>query len=126
MAVAVTETVIAALNADQTLTANAATSEVADTAEVFTIVPVKSGGKMALMFYNGAGHGAVTYSIAAGDFWAAAAVTGSIAAAATEVLQVETAKVLQNDGTILVTITPASGKRLLTDHACGMYVLELI
>jgi hypothetical protein len=127
MAVAVTKTTIAALNADQTLTANAATSETINEAEVFTITPTASGGKLALMFYNGAGHGAITYSIAAGDFWASiAAVTGSIAAGAIEVLELDTAKIMQNDGTIAVTLTPASGKRLLTDHASGMYVLELL
>lgn len=127
MAVAVTNTTIAALNADQTLTANAATSSVVDATEVFTITPTASGGKLALLFYNGTGHGAITYSIAAGDFWAStAAVTGSIAAGATEVLEVETAKVLQDAGTILVTLTPASGKRLLTDHASVMYALELL
>lgn len=127
MAVTITKTTISSLNVDQTLTANAATAEGANGTEVFTITPSKSGGKMALMFYNGAGHGAITYSIAAGDFFASTvAITGSIAAGAIEVLQVETAKVMQDDGTIAITLTPASGKILLTNHAAGMYALELL
>jgi len=127
MAVSVTNTSITALNSDQTLTANAATSSVVDATEAFTITPTRKGPKIALFFYNGAGHGAITYSIAAGDMWASTgAVAGSIAAGAIEVLQLDTAKVMSSSGTIVVTLTPASGKRLLTDHACGMYVLELL
>jgi hypothetical protein len=126
MAVTVTKTTIAALNVEQTFTANAATSSTIDQAEVFTITPTKSAGKYALFFYNGSGHGAITYSIAAGGMWGAKAVTGSIAAGATEVLQLDDYKVKKSDGTLAVTLTPASGKRLLTDHAAGMYVLELI
>lgn len=123
MAVTVTNTKITSLNVEQTLTANAATSTTIDQAEVFTITPTKS--RKAFMFYNGAGHGAYTYSIAAGDMWGQKAITGSIAAGATEVIELDDARVKKSNGTILVTLTPASGKRLATDHAAGMYVLEL-
>ena len=124
MAVTVTNTKITKLNVDQTLTANAATSSTIDQAEVFTITPTKP--KKALMFYNGTGHGAYTYSIAAGQMWGSTtAITGSIAAGAIEVIELDDARVKKADGTIVVTLTPASGKRLLTDHAAGMYVLEL-
>lgn len=128
MAVTVTNTLISALNADQTLTPNAATSSVVDTAEAFTITPTGKQGKTAIAFVNGAGHGAYTYSIAAGAnvFKASAAKTGSIAAGATEVIQLDMGRYTNATGKIVVTLTPASGKRLLTDHAAAMWVLELL
>jgi len=128
MAVAVTNTLISALNADQTLTQNAATSSVIDAVEVFTITPTGKQNKTAIAFVNGTGHGALTYSIAAGTkvFKAAAAKTGSIAAGATEIIQLDMGRYTSATGTIVVTLTPASGKRLLTDHAAAMWVAELI
>lgn len=126
MSVTITKTTITALNADQTFTANAATSTTANEAEVFTVTPTKSGGKSAIVFSNATGHGAFTYSIAAGDFWAGAAITGSVAAGALEVLEYDSAKILQDDGTIGITLTPATGKILLTNHAASIYHLELL
>lgn len=124
MSVTVTNTKITRLNVDQTLTANAATSSTINEAQVFTITPTMP--KKALMFYNGAGHGAITYSIAAGAMWGSTvAITGSVAAGAIEVIEVDDARVTRANGTIAVTLTPATGKRLATDHAAGMYVLEL-
>ena len=128
MSVTVTNTLITALNADQTLTSNAATSSVADAARVFTITPTGKANKTAIAFVNGAGHGAYTYSIAAGAnvFKASAAKTGSIAAGATEVIQLDMGRYTSAAGKIVVTLTPASGKKLLTDHAAAMWVVELI
>lgn len=128
MAVTVTNTKITALNADQTFTANAATSSTIDEAEVFTITPTYKDTKMAIVFSNGTGHGAFTYSIAAGAgvFKAAAAKTGSIAAGAMEVIQLDSGRYMSASGTIVITLTPASGKRLLTDHAAKLYELELL
>ena len=128
MAVAVTTSKIAALNADQTLTANAATSTTIDQTEVFTITPTGKPNKTAIIFANGAGHGAYTYSIAAGAnvFKAGAAKTGSIAAGASEVIQLDLGRYTTATGTVLVTLTPASGKRLLSDHAASMSVIELL
>jgi hypothetical protein len=128
MAVAVTNTLLAALNADQTLTQNAATADVADTAEVFTITPTGKPSKTLIAFVNGAGHGAYTYSIAkgVGVFQAPAAKTGSIAAGATEVIQLDMGAYTTATGTILVTLTPANGKKLLSEHAAKMWVAELL
>lgn len=128
MAVTVTNSLIAALNADQTLTPNAATSSVIDATEVFTITPTGKPNKTSIGFVNGAGHGAYTYSIAKGGrvFQAGAAKTGSIAAGATEVIQLDIGRYASTTGTIVVTLTPASGKRLATDHTAAMWVLELL
>ena len=126
MAVAITNTRISALNADQTLTQNAATSSVIDATEVFTYTPTGKDNRILIGFVNGAGHGAYTYSIAAGTgVFGAAAKAGSIAAGSTEVIQIETGKYMQTAGTVLITLTPASGKRLLTDHAAAMWAAEL-
>lgn len=126
MSVTITKTTISAFNADQTFTPNVATSTVANEAEVFTVTPTKSSQKSAIVFSNATGHGAFTYSIAAGDLWAGEAITGSVAAAALEVLEIESAKVLQDDGTIAITVTPATGKILLTNHVASIYHLELL
>lgn len=126
MAVSITNTLITALNADQTLTQNAATSSVIDAPEVFTYTPTGKDHKVAIIFGNGSGHGAYTYSITAGaGVFGCAAQSGSIAAGALEVSQSESGRYIQTAGTILITLTPAFGKRLLTDHAAVVYVLEL-
>lgn len=127
MAVSVTNTTIAALNTDQTLTANVATVDSANTPEVFTITPTKKGSKLLIVFQNANSNGAYTYSIAAGAAWAStSAITGSIAQNAKEVLQLDTAKVMSSTGTILVTLTPATDKKLASEHVATMFVAELI
>jgi len=130
---AVTNTTITYLNVNQTLTANAATSTVAGGTEVFTFTPTKAGSKIALIFQSAStGTVPATYSIAAGDLWASGAITGTIgstaAAAALEVLQFDSAKVLQDDGTIAVTVSPGdtTTSMLLGTHAFNLYALELI
>ena len=132
MAVTVINTTIAKLNTDQTLTANAATSTVAGAPEVFTYTPKVQSSKIALIFQSSStGVVPAKYSIAAGDLWASGAITGTIgsttAAKATEVVEIETAKVLQDNGTILITVSPGSSTvKLKTNHAFTMYALELL
>lgn len=126
MAVTITNSRITALNADQTLTPNAATSSVVDATEVFTYTPTGKDNKIAIVFGNGTGHGAYTYSITGGvGAFGIAAVTGSIAATALEIVQIETGRFMSAAGTVIITITPASGKRLLTDHVAVVYAVEL-
>jgi hypothetical protein len=127
MAVTITNTKLVSMNTGLAMTANAATSTVIDTAEVFTATPTRPDYKLVYIIYNGSGHGAITYSIAVGDFWAGtSAVTGSVAAGASVAIELEGGRVKQDDGTVAITLTPASGKRLLTDHAAGMYVIETL
>lgn len=128
MAVTVTNTTLSAYDTEYTVVANAATSAVIDEAEVFTVTPTKSGHKVTIHLTNGVGHGAFTYSVPVGDLWAsdtATALTGSVAAGATEVIQLEDGIHL-NGGAYAITLTPASGKRLLTDHAASMAVIESV
>jgi hypothetical protein len=126
MAVTVTNATIAVLDARQAFTKNAATSTVTNGTEVFTLTPTVSGGKLAIFFQNASTSAAYTYSIAAGDLWASAAITGTTAAVAgIDVIQVETAKVMKNNGTIAITLTPSTGAALVAGHTAAVYALEL-
>lgn len=126
MAVTITNTLIAALNTDQALTFNAATSTVDDATEAFTYTPTGKDSKIVIGMKNGTG--ILSYSIAKGTgvFQAAAAKTGTVAATSTDVIQIETGKFIDDDGEIVITLTPASGTALLTDHAASMFVIELL
>lgn len=133
MAVSVTNTTISALGTAQTFTANAATSSDLNGTEVFTITPTKAGVKMCMFLYD-ASTAAIpkpAYSVGAGDLWAGVAQTGTFgsttAAASIKALEIDTAKAMTDDGTILVTLTPSSSTYSLKDsHHCGMYVLEML
>lgn len=126
MAVTVTNSTIAKYNTEIVKTFNAATADTANGTEVFTITPKVSGNSIAIEISVADTNGAVGFSIAAGGLWGAgAAKTGSVAQATTEIIQIETGKYLKNDGTILLTLTPATGKKLLTDHAAKVAVIEL-
>lgn len=125
MAVSVTNSTMVT-NTITTITDNAATSSVVDTAEVFTITPTKSDQRVLIEIENGPTHGTVTYSIAAGGFWAAgSALTGSVAQDLKRGIVLEGGKYKAAAGTIAITFTPASGKRLLTDHALKVRVIQM-
>ena len=129
MAVAVTNSPLTAYGTEAVVTFSAATSTVANTAEVFTITPTRPSSKMVVMITaGGATEGAVAWSIAAGasnHFGSGAADTGSVAQATTEALVIDTARHMSSTGTIPITLTPATGKKLLTDHVATMAVIEL-
>lgn len=118
MAVAVTNEQIV-LNVINPITQSAATSSVIDAVEVFTFTPAERDNRYLILINNvTAGEGTITWSIAAGDAWAAGdALTGSVAQTIQSAIVLEGGKYLSEDGTIVITFTPASGKRLLTDHA---------
>lgn len=126
MSVVITNSRITELNQEQTLTQNPATSTVVDATEVFTYTPTGKDNKILIGFVNAAGHGPYTYSITGGTrVFGIAAEAGSIADGATEVIQIETGAFASDANTVIITLTPASGKRLLTDHAANMWAAEL-
>lgn len=126
MAVSATNTTITNENTITTVTLNAATSSVVDATEVFTITPTKAGSKVLIIIDNGPTHGTITYSVAAGGFWASgSALTGSVAQSTRRSIVLEFGKYKAADGTIAITFTPASGKRLFTDHAMSVSVVQL-
>ena len=116
-----------AVNTLGVITASAATSSVANATEVFTITPTVRDQDVLLTINNvAADQGTVTYSIAAGGLWAAGAVsTGSVAQGVSSGIILEGAKYKSSTGTYVITFTPATGKRLLTDHAMTMQVIQL-
>ena len=113
-------------NTITTLTENPATSSVIDATEVFTITPTKSDQRVIIEIDNGPTHGTITYSIAAGAHWAGSAVlTGSVLQEVKRGIVLEGARYKSATGTIVITFTPATGKRLLTDHALKVRVIQL-
>jgi hypothetical protein len=132
MAVTVTNSTIAALNTVTATTRNLATADTDALAEVFTITPTAPDGKLLIVLdldnlvATDAAAADATFSIAAGDFWAGAAVTGTVTKSTKKMIQVETAKVLQNDGTIALTLTPGASDKLLSNHAAAVEVFEIL
>ena len=128
MAVSVTGSPIVALDTVALVTSNAATADVDGTAEAFTITPTKAG-KNGLLIIGGTGAAAdanITFSIAAGALWASEAITGTVVKNTEAMVRINTAKVLSSTGTIVVTLTPAAGDKLLTNHAAYVKFIEML
>lgn len=128
MAVTVTGSPIAALNTITTITSNAATANTDALAEVFTITPTKAGHK-GLIIIGGTGSAAdgdISFSISAGDLWAGLAITGTVTKNTVKMIQIDTARTIQDDGTIDVTLTPAATDKLLADHAAYVKFIEML
>ena len=128
MAISVVNSEVTALGTVTELNLAAATSTVIDTAEEFTITPdpEKQMGRCAIVIKNGLA--GLTFSLAPGEFWASGvALTGTVDAFTDtlSVIVVESAKYKKADGTMSLTLTPASGKALLTNHAAAVGFLEL-
>ena len=127
MATAVTSSKIVAYDTFAAVTSIAATANTDGGEEEFTITPAK-GCQSGVIIVGGTGSAAdgdITYSIAAGDLWAGKALSGTITQNTTVMIQVETARVMQDDGTISLTLDPAATDKLLTDHAASVKFIEL-
>lgn len=93
--------------------------------EEFVITPTRRNEQTVIdiMYTTDTG---VTFSLAPGAFWAAGvALTGAVTVAKHNLLFVETAKYLQADGTMILTLIPAINKALLTDHVAEVGFFEL-
>jgi len=125
----VTNVDVSALETLTELTTDAATADVADTAQAFNITPTakKQMGRCAIVIKEAGGTAGMTFSLAAGAYyWASGkALTGTVTASKTFVMVVETAKYKNSDGKMVLTLTPASGKKLKTDHAAEVGFIEL-
>jgi hypothetical protein len=124
---AVTNVTLSAYGTEAEFASTAATAEGANAAEVFDNTPTKRGEKLLIGIVNGAAdQGAVAWSIAAGTLFAGvSAKTGSVAQGKTEVVQIETGKHLKS-GKVEITLTPATGKILKTNHAAAIYAIEMV
>jgi len=132
MAVTVTNSPIVAFDTVTAITSNLATADTDALAEVFTITPTAPGGKLLILFKfsnllaTAAADANATFSIAEGDLWASKEVTGTITKATDMMIQVETASVIKNNGTILLTLTPGAADKLKSNHAAAVVVYELL
>jgi hypothetical protein len=127
MAIEVTNTSMLLFDTPYEVEVEDATSTAINTAETFEITPTGADSDVVIIMNNSAaGQGTVTYSVAAGDFFGAGeALTGSIENATKDAIVLKGAKYKDEDGVISITVTPATGKKLLTDHAFSMEVIEL-
>jgi len=127
MSVTVTSSKITALNTITAVTSNAATADVDNTAEVFTITPTQATKSMTIIIggTGAAADGNITASFSAGDMWGAKALGSLTVTKNTEkMIKIDSFKAMQNDGTIDLTLTPAATDKLLTDHAAYVKVIE--
>lgn len=124
---AVTESVIEALNTIKEVVSTAATADSADgLAEVFEIVPTSDKLVVIIGGTGAAADGDISYSFAAGDLPQAKAITGTVTKNTEMVIQIDTARVMNDDGKILLTLTPAATDKLVTNHVAYVKVIELI
>ena len=124
--IAITNSKIATLNTKQALTMMAADADTANLAQKFIYTPTGKDNKIVIGIQVGDTNGAVAHSIKAGaGVFGAAAKTGSTAQATTGIFQIETGKYAQTDGTVEINLTPASGKKLASEHLDKVWVIEL-
>lgn len=118
-------TISATVNAAKVSTATAATIDTINGPEVFDITPVRNSGFYIEINNVSALNGAVTYSLAAGGYYAATvALTGSVAQGVSTIICPESAK-FKTGSKFVLTVTPATGKKLLTDHALTIKAVNL-
>lgn len=116
------------VNTVKVLAADAATETNANKAEAFTFTPTKAGRKILILVTVAAANGTVVCSLGAGsEFWASDAQTFNAVENKTSAFQIEdVARFLTSSDTIVLTLTPADGKKLKTDHAATVQVIELV
>ena len=110
------------------ITAVAFTETSANETETLVITPSLAGSRLILIINEVSGDsGTMTVDCAAGDYWAGEALsTVSVAQATDVVLCFEPAMHQdKDDDTITVVITPASGKKVWTDHDATYQCFEL-
>lgn len=125
-AIDITNTLIEKYNtATEFKAATAATETTADKAEVFKYTPTGKANKVIFGIAVAASNGAVKvkFTKAPGVF-GGADLEISAAEGKTTVVQVEQGRFVQADGSFEITLTPATGKKLLTDHAASIYAIE--
>jgi hypothetical protein len=123
--IAVTSGSVVKYNTPVAVAAAAATSSVIDTAEDFEITYGTGDGRVLILATVADTHGSVVLTAPAGAFWAGMAQTVTVPQNAESAFVLEGAKGKLADGTIVITATPASGKRLATDHALKIKAINL-
>jgi len=116
------------VNTVKVLAADAATETVASKAEAFTFTPTKAGRKILILVTEAGSVGDITCSLGAGsEFWASNAQTFTAESGEISAFQIEdVARFLTSSGTIVLTLTPTTNKKLGSDHAATVQVIELV
>lgn len=123
---AITNNKIASLNVAQAITLMSADADTADLAQTFIYTPTGKDNRIAFVLEIANTHGAVAYEIEAGQgVFATPKRSESIAQNTREIIQIETGRYMKTGGTINIKCTPASGKRLTSDHALKIWAIEL-
>ena len=111
------------------VTATAFTSDTsADDTETLIITPTRRGTQLVVIINNVASdQGSLAVDCAAGDYWAGVAMTQvAVAQGTSKALVFEPAKHKdKDDDTIEVVVAPASGKKLVTNHAATWQCFQL-
>lgn len=126
MATAITNTLIEKYNtATEYKAATAAAEDTASKTEEFKYTPTGKANKVVFGIAVAASNGAVKvkFTKAPGVF-GGADLEITAAEGKTTVVQVEQGRFVQADGTFQITLTPATGKKLKTDHAATIYAIE--
>jgi hypothetical protein len=119
-----TNVLVGAFGTPKELTVVAADADTADLAQTFVYTATGKANKFAFIIYNTTG--TLTYTVNAGTgVMQGAAKTGTVAANKNWLLQVETGR-YKKGATIELKLTPASGTKLLTNHAAKVSVIELL
>ena len=125
MAVAVTEDVLVR-DTVSIPTANAATADTNNLAEEFTITPTQGVEKMLIIIDIANTHGTVVAKLMKGTYWAKKDLSWDCAQNVCSVISVnDIARFMNASGNIVVELTPATDKKLTSEHAATMRVIEL-
>lgn len=107
--------------------ADAATADTANLAEDFTITPSKGMDKMIIEVTVANSHGTVVAKLKSGSiYWPQADLSFSCVQNKISVFSVnDIARFMDSSGNIVLELTPASGKKLQSEHAATVQVIEL-
>jgi hypothetical protein len=124
--IAITNSKILAFGTVADLTYMAADADTADLAQKFIYTPTGKDHKVVIGAVVANTHGTVALSFkgGAGAFGTATKAVNAVQNK-TSLVQIETGRYMQADGTIEITATPASGKKLASEHALKIFVIEL-
>ncbi len=126
MAVTVTTTSVTDMNEITTVTSNAATADTDGLAEVFTITNLQADMKVIIGGTGSAAVAGIEYSFGTSGMWNQKEISGTVTKNTEAVIVVDTANCKLANGTILLTLTPNAGDKLLTDHAAYVKVIETV
>lgn len=106
----------------------AATADTADLAETFEFTPTRAQQKLVFAVNNASAlNGTLKAKFKSGAFFASIGdVEKDVAQGKVALFEIDTAKFKTATGKILVVLTPASGKKLKTDHTASIGLIQTV